>query len=192
MPRVGVRLGAEESTVKVTITYEQARSLTFPKGTIEIPQHLEISLKWEGAIETEDDKRVAYIDVGNDMNMTMWTQPPPRLLSLWGPIPDLRDWQLAPAIIGDDIWQQALAVVDADHGTAIELEVEVPTLAPLYKVWLPMYEVARIVQIRRMPTPPGERDRELEIVMSDPGFVKKGIKVMRELFGDPRDQPTKK
>jgi len=39
-------------------------------------------------------------------------------------------------------------------------------------------------RIRAIPRPRAERDRELDLVTNDPDFIKKGIELLRELYGE--------
>ena len=184
MPNVGLRLGLEDAPMKVEIDYNRSVDVKYQEGTVTMPPGLMISLSWgdrsDQAEEMPED--TVTVPVGRDVEASL-TPKTGRLLCIDGLITDVDAWRLVPQIIGTALWQVALAIVTAEETETQEVEVDPASLGELTDRWAELIEAARSGKVVNMPSNPAERDRVLGIVMAQPGFMDRAVKVFDELMG---------
>jgi hypothetical protein len=168
-PRVGLRLGPEDGPVELEIDYYEATRTQLRGGTIRTPAHLTITLEWDDE-SSDSDEITVFIGRDVEVGLSIDTS---RVLHLDGLIEDPNAWGLAPEVIGSDLWQKVMLVVDGRVSQTIKYEVNPDQLEEFVPKWLKLGEAARSGKITNMRSHPGARDEVLRILGSEPELMKR-------------------
>lgn len=171
--------------MRVKLTYQPAQSVEFPAGRIELDPSLDIDL----APDDEDDNFIAF-EVSATVTVAFSSTEPVRLLALFGGIGDLANWQLAPLLIGEKLWAEAMKVV-GQQVVPVDVVVEVDEAEVLacQSRWTELRETGTSHPIT--PLPLQRRRNDVEIAWSDPEFGRRTRRFIDWLLGPPGQPPPK-
>lgn len=167
--------------MRVEIEYSPSTTVDLSTGRIEKPPVLSIELKWED--EPSDNDRVdVHVGRAVDAYLSVTTS---RLLCIEGIASDLSAWRLAPAAVGDEIWQQVMQFLEmGNSGRTSTVEVSEASLASLQGVWRQLIAATQSGKIANMWGNREETRRILGILMSEPGVWRKMVDSVSELRTD--------
>jgi hypothetical protein len=174
LPPRGTRSGGENDCLRVRLSYRPAVTLRFPAGTIELDPSLEIDLGSSDA--RYDNERHIYVDISATVTAELSCEEPAKLLALFGEVGDIDNWRLAPNLVGERLWQEAIRVVAKEIDT-LDVDVDDDDVAACQAAWRELLEVGRSQRVVSLPL---RRDsNEFEILVSDPEFFRKGREFVR-------------
>ena len=187
-PFTGVRSG-EENHLRVEIRYHPATTMAFPAGQIQLDPQLCIDLAPELAQEESDDDLV-FVDISAAVTAVLSRTEPARLLEVDGAIGTLDEWAMVPRLVGEKIWAEAKNVVDRQLED-VAIDVADAEVDGCRDAWSELLEAGRSNRIVSLPLDRERREREFEILVSDPDFFRKGREMVRWVFGPPDEPPPK-
>ncbi|MEW6153910.1 MAG: hypothetical protein AB1673_07980 [Actinomycetota bacterium] len=143
------------------------------------PIQFSIWFHWDPPIS--DDAVYLHVFVGQDVEALVSAESPPRLHGVNGLVTSLEAWRLVPEIVGSEVWQEALRVVE---GELIDqsLEIDPATLEPLRGTWQSLLEAANSKRVTGMRQPKGEWEKILAALQSDPKLWEAHLQGMEDVF----------
>jgi hypothetical protein len=181
-PKVGERLGAGDVALRVEFEYTPSYVVGDPAvAHYDSPIQLSIWFHWEPPISYGDDGAYVSIYVGQSVAALVTTETPPRLHGIDGLVEGLEAWRLVPEIVGPEVWQEALRVI---QGELIDqsMEVDPASLEPLRGIWESLLDAANSKRVTGMRKPKGEWEKVLAALQSDPKQWEAHLQGMEDVF----------
>ena len=180
-PKVGLRCGSENKTMRVTLDYQPAHSREIAGGTVELPSLLDITFDWGKVINEE---ATTTVGVNQEITATLADEPA-RLVAIMGIVRNPASWEVVARLVGPFLFDEGGRRAFAVQHHHLEIEIDAKTLEPHEPIWANLLEAARDGTLRVLPRRPTDLEDEFfELVASDPNFFSDGIRLLRELYGD--------
>jgi predicted kinase len=155
--------------MEVEIDYYAATKTKLQAGVIESPPNLTVTFVWED--EPEDSEEI-HIFIGQDVEVGL-SSVTSRLIHVDGLVSDLGAWSLVPEVIGPDLWQMAVRVVEKRQSQTMSHYVDAAQFEHLWPAWRQLAEAGKSGKIANMRSG-SEYGREvLRILASEPGLLEK-------------------
>lgn len=152
----------------VEFRYDKATSQEFLAGVLQVPAFLTVVLQW-GDDPPED--RIVYAPISGNVDVALTTEDPPRLLNVDGIVSDLADWSAVAALLGSELWEVTVGVIERQPAEVETFDIELASLEPFRAAWQELSEAAAAGKLAIRPPNRDEREegaRNVTLILSDP------------------------